>query len=54
MGAGEMYMVNNRRVMHGRTGFTSGGSRHLQSCYIETDELYGRLAILEQAALASR
>jgi|688.fasta_scaffold142082_2 gamma-butyrobetaine hydroxylase len=54
MGAGEMYMVNNRRVMHGRTGFTSGGSRHLQSCYIETDELYGRLAILEHAALASR
>lgn len=53
MGAGEMYMVNNRRVMHGRTGFTSGGNRHLQSCYIETDELYGRLAILEQSALAT-
>lgn len=47
MGAGEMYMVDNRRVMHGRTGFTSGGSRHLQSCYIEVDELFGRLAILE-------
>ena len=54
MGAGEMYMVNNRRVMHGRTGFTSGGNRHLQSCYIELDELYGRLSILEQAALATR
>ena len=49
MGAGEMYMVNNRRVMHGRTGFTKGGNRHLQSCYIELDELYGRLAILERA-----
>jgi len=48
MGAGEMYMVNNRRVMHGRTGFTTGGNRHLQSCYIELDELYGRLAILER------
>ena len=53
MGAGEMYMVNNRRVMHGRTGFTSGGNRHLQSCYIEFDELYGRLSILERAALAT-
>ncbi len=48
MNAGDMYMVDNRRVMHGRTGFTQGGSRHLQSCYIERDELLGRLAILER------
>lgn len=54
MGAGEMYMVDNRRVMHGRTGLTSGGGRHLQSCYVEIDELLGRLAILERSvAVAS-
>lgn len=48
MNAGDMYMVDNRRVMHGRTGFTQGGTRHLQSCYIERDELLGRLAVLER------
>jgi alpha-ketoglutarate-dependent taurine dioxygenase len=46
MGAGDLYMVDNYRVLHGRTGFTSGGARHLQSCYIERDELASRLAVL--------
>ncbi len=32
MGRCELYMVDNRRVMHGRTGFTADGLRHLQSC----------------------
>lgn len=54
MGAGEMYMVNNWRVMHGRTGFAAGGVRHLQTCYIEQDELYGRLAFLERLLTSSR
>ena len=41
-------IVNNRRVLHGRMGFSSGGNRHLQSCYIEADEMFSRLAILRQ------
>lgn len=48
MGAGDLYIVDNHRVMHGRTGFSSGGARHLQSCYIERDELVSRLAILQR------
>jgi alpha-ketoglutarate-dependent taurine dioxygenase len=48
MGAGTLYMVDNRRVMHGRTGFTRGGARHLQSCYIERDELASRLKVLQR------
>jgi gamma-butyrobetaine dioxygenase len=48
MGAGELYMVDNRRVLHGRTGFSSGGARHLQSCYIERDELASRLTVLKR------
>jgi gamma-butyrobetaine dioxygenase len=48
MGPGELYMVDNRRVMHGRTGFTADGPRHLQSCYIERDELVSRLRVLER------
>jgi gamma-butyrobetaine dioxygenase len=52
LGAGDLYMVDNRRVMHGRTGFRSGGERHLQSCYIERDEFMSRLHVLarDQAA----
>lgn len=49
MGAGDLYIVDNHRVMHGRTGFSSGGARHLQSCYIERDELVSRLAVLNRA-----
>lgn len=48
MGPGDLYMVDNRRVLHGRTGFTATGSRHLQSCYIERDELASRLAVLSR------
>lgn len=46
MQSGELYMVDNRRVLHGRTGFSSSGSRHLQSCYIERDEMISRLNVL--------
>ncbi len=48
MNAGDMYMVDNHRVLHGRTSFSSGGSRHLQSCYIERDEVASRLTILNR------
>jgi Taurine catabolism dioxygenase TauD, TfdA family/Gamma-butyrobetaine hydroxylase-like, N-terminal len=46
-GSGDLYMVDNRRVLHGRTGF-SGAERHLQSCYIERDELLSRLAVMNR------
>ena len=52
MGAGDLYMVDNHRVLHGRTGFSSGGARHLQSCYVERDELTSRLRVLERASRA--
>jgi gamma-butyrobetaine dioxygenase len=48
MGPGDLYMVDNRRVLHGRTGFSAVGARHLQSCYIERDELVSRLAVLSR------
>ncbi len=48
MGAGDMYIVDNHRVLHGRTGFSSGGARHLQSCYIERDELVSRRTVLDR------
>ncbi len=48
LGSGDLYLVDNHRVLHGRTGFSSTGPRHLQSCYIERDELFSRLAVLER------
>jgi gamma-butyrobetaine dioxygenase len=48
MGRGDLYIVDNRRVLHGRTGFSAGGARHLQSCYIERDELVSRLSVLSR------
>lgn len=48
LNAGDLYMVDNRRVLHGRTGFSSSGARHLQSCYIERDELISRLQVLQR------
>lgn len=36
--AGDLMMMDNRRLLHGRTGFDPGeGLRHLQGCYIDID-----------------
>jgi gamma-butyrobetaine dioxygenase len=36
--AGELVMMDNRRLLHGRTGFDPAqGARHLQGCYIDID-----------------
>ncbi len=35
---GELLMMDNRRLLHGRTGFNPAeGLRHLQGCYIDSD-----------------
>jgi gamma-butyrobetaine dioxygenase len=35
---GELLMMDNRRLLHGRTGFNPAeGQRHLQGCYIDLD-----------------
>ena len=38
LAAGELLMIDNRRLLHGRTGFDPAeGVRHLQGCYIDID-----------------
>ena len=45
---GECFLVDNTRVLHGRTGFAaSGGSRWLQGCYADKDGLNSTLALLQ-------
>jgi gamma-butyrobetaine dioxygenase len=45
---GDLFIVDNLRVLHGRTGFSGAGSRHLQGCYADMDGLRSRLAVLER------
>lgn len=45
---GELFIVDNRRVLHGRTGFSGEGNRHLQGCYADRDGLLSRLAVLRE------
>jgi TfdA family taurine catabolism dioxygenase TauD len=47
LGAGDLFIVDNLRVLHGRTEYAAtGGERHLQGCYADRDALRSRLAVL--------
>ncbi|MCR9142193.1 MAG: TauD/TfdA family dioxygenase [bacterium] len=45
---GELYIVDNRRVLHGRTQYRNPFDRHLQACYADRDGLLSRLRILDK------
>ena len=46
---GELFIVDNTRVLHARKPFAGSGSRWLQGCYADKDGLLSRLAVLETA-----
>ncbi len=49
---GDLAVFDNRRVLHGRTGFASAQHpRHLQGCYLTRDSVYSETAVL-RASLA--
>lgn len=46
---GDLVMFDNRRLLHGRTGFDPGeGARHLQGCYIDLDGPRSLYRVLRQ------
>jgi len=47
---GELFIVDNQRVLHGRLPITSSGQRWLQGCYADRDSLLSTLAALEEEA----
>jgi gamma-butyrobetaine dioxygenase len=48
--SGDLMSFDNHRVLHGRTPFDpTSGRRHLQACYLETDELESCLRWLERS-----
>ena len=53
--AGELMMLDNNRVLHGRTAYDpNGGRRHLQGCYIDRDGPRGLFKAFNHSTLMSR
>lgn len=48
---GELFIVDNTRVLHARKGFSSSGRRWLQGCYADKDGLLSTLAAIEDEGL---
>lgn len=46
---GDLFIVDNLRVLHGRTGFSAAGQRRLQGCYADRDSLRSKLAVLSRS-----
>ena len=44
---GECFLVDNRRVLHARKGYSGAGRRWIQGCYADMDSLNSKLAALE-------
>lgn len=52
--AGDLMMFDNRRLLHGRTGFDpQEGERHLQGCYIDIDGPRSLYRVLSRAPAQS-
>ncbi|HET6469138.1 MAG TPA: TauD/TfdA family dioxygenase [Geminicoccaceae bacterium] len=45
---GQLFIVDNRRVLHGRKAFSAAGRRWLQGTYADRDGLRSRLAVLRR------
>jgi gamma-butyrobetaine dioxygenase len=47
---GELLMMDNYRLLHGRTGYTlATGSRHMRQCYLDRDTVGSRYRLLKTA-----
>jgi gamma-butyrobetaine dioxygenase len=45
---GELFIVDNTRVLHARKAFSGSGRRWLQGCYADKDGLLSTLAAIEE------
>ncbi|KKJ75954.1 gamma-butyrobetaine dioxygenase [Kiloniella litopenaei] len=50
MKPGDLFIVDNTRVMHARKGFSGAGTRWLQGCYADKDGLLSTLASIKVKA----
>jgi [2-(trimethylamino)ethyl]phosphonate dioxygenase len=49
---GELFIVDNTRVLHARKAFSGSGKRWLQGCYADKDGLLSTLAAIEEEQFA--
>jgi gamma-butyrobetaine dioxygenase len=55
LNSGDLLMMDNRRLLHGRTGFDPAeGLRHLQGCYIDIDGPRSQYRVLRGRQAAGR
>ena len=47
---GELLAFDNRRVLHGRSGFAAGSRRLLQGCYVDIDAIRSSVRVIEEAS----
>ena len=45
---GDGMLIDNHRVMHGRTAFDPSAGRHIRLCHVPRDEFHGRLRELSR------
>ena len=45
---GDLFVVDNTRVLHARNAFSGSGTRWLEGCYADLDGLYSTLADIEE------
>jgi gamma-butyrobetaine dioxygenase len=45
---GVLVGFDNRRILHGRDSFESGGTRHLRGTYADHDDFYSRLRVIRR------
>ncbi len=51
---GDLFIVDNQRVLHGRTAYAAtSGSRHLQGCYADIDGLRSTIRVLSRMESSS-
>lgn len=50
---GESFLVDNRRVLHARKGYSGTGTRWFQGCYADMDSLNSKLAVLQTEQLVA-
>lgn len=48
--AGDMVGFDNRRILHGRDAFSTGGARHLRGIYIDHDEILSATRVANRRA----
>lgn len=50
---GDLLILDNRRVLHGRTAFDGSGRRWLRGCYGEREDIWSRLRMIERVLAPS-